>query len=140
MADFLDAYSVQYWLESAPQGYLLETEYGHAPGAKEPDLILEDSLLGDDIQVWERRALDTVCGAGRLISPHEQCAHLLVVTAEDFAAQLDVVKKVLGKLGCTSPEEPDAAAFQLRLPEARKLFGPDRAPAGTESVFSRREP
>ena len=27
VADFLSAYSIQYWLESAPQGYLMETEY-----------------------------------------------------------------------------------------------------------------
>ena len=34
MGDFLDGYSIQYWLESAPQGYLVDTEYGHAPGER----------------------------------------------------------------------------------------------------------
>ena len=43
MADFLSAYSVQQWLESAPQGYLMNTEYGHPPGEKEPELVLERS-------------------------------------------------------------------------------------------------
>ena len=32
MADFLSAYSIQQWLESAPQGYLMQTEYGHPEG------------------------------------------------------------------------------------------------------------
>ena len=45
MADFLNAYSVQYWLESAPQGYLVETRFGHAPEEKEPGLVLDDPLL-----------------------------------------------------------------------------------------------
>ena len=47
MADFLSAYSVQQWLESAPQGYLKETEFGHAPGEREPDLLLSDKVLNE---------------------------------------------------------------------------------------------
>ena len=42
MSDFLSAYSIQYWLESCPQGYLEGTEYGHEPGEREPDLVLRD--------------------------------------------------------------------------------------------------
>ena len=45
MADFLSGYSIQYWLESCPQAYLEDTEFGHAPGEKEPELILSDDLL-----------------------------------------------------------------------------------------------
>ena len=45
MASFLKAYSIQHWLESAPQGYLVDTEYGHAPGEQEPELVLEDPRL-----------------------------------------------------------------------------------------------
>ena len=41
MSDFLDAYSIQTWLESCPQGYLVDKEYGHDPGLREPDLVLE---------------------------------------------------------------------------------------------------
>ena len=45
MTDFLNAYSVQHWLESCPQGYLEDTEYGHDPGQREPDAILQDDFL-----------------------------------------------------------------------------------------------
>ncbi len=45
MADFLSGYSIQRWLESCPQGYLQRTEYGHAPGEKEPELVMEDPWL-----------------------------------------------------------------------------------------------
>jgi hypothetical protein len=47
MADFLSAYSIQQWLESAPQGYLMKTEYGHPEGEREPDLIVNDRLLNE---------------------------------------------------------------------------------------------
>lgn len=54
MADFLSGYSVQYWLESAPQGYLMDTEYGHEPSEKEPGLLVEDPLLGlqEEMSYW----------------------------------------------------------------------------------------
>ena len=45
MADFLTAYSIQNWLESCPQGYLSNTEFGHRPGEKEPGLIHENPVL-----------------------------------------------------------------------------------------------
>ena len=50
MADFLDAYSIQYWLESAPQGYLVETEYGHPAGEQEAALVLEDPLIHEQLK------------------------------------------------------------------------------------------
>ena len=45
MSQFLDAYSIQYWLESCPQAYLEGTEFGHAPGEKEPEGLLDDPFL-----------------------------------------------------------------------------------------------
>ena len=50
MADFLNAYSIQYWLESCPQGYLEDTEYGHAPGESEPDVVMSDPLLREQAE------------------------------------------------------------------------------------------
>jgi len=47
MSDFLNGYSIQRWLESCPQGYLDGTEYGHEPGQKEPDTIVEQEFLRD---------------------------------------------------------------------------------------------
>ena len=64
MTDFLDGYSIQYWLESCPQGYLLDTVYGHAPDAQEPEVILTNPTLREDairgsvqLVVGERAAL-----------------------------------------------------------------------------------
>ena len=48
MSQFLDAYSIQHWLESCPQGYLHGTEYGHAPGAQEPELMLTNPVLREE--------------------------------------------------------------------------------------------
>ncbi len=69
MADFLGGYSIQYWLESAPQGYLQDTEYGHEIGEKEPDLVLQDPLLREQairttvqLVVGERCALAASSG------------------------------------------------------------------------------
>ena len=45
MSQFLDAYSIQYWLESCPQAYLEDTEYCHAPGETESEAILSDPIL-----------------------------------------------------------------------------------------------
>jgi len=69
MSDFLSAYSIQNWLESCPQGYLEGTEYGHAPGASEPDVVLENPTLQRDsirttvqLVVGERCALAAASG------------------------------------------------------------------------------
>ena len=43
--DFLKGYDIEYWLESCPQGYLMDTEYGHQPGEREPDVMLRDPVL-----------------------------------------------------------------------------------------------
>jgi len=48
MSNFLSAYSIQSWLESCPQGYLMDTEYGHEPGEKEPDFNLENEMMRED--------------------------------------------------------------------------------------------
>ncbi len=39
MGDFLEGYSIQRWLESCPQGYLANTEYGHPAGEQEPEMV-----------------------------------------------------------------------------------------------------
>ena len=54
MADTIDAYSIQSWLESCPQSYLMDTEYGHGPDEKEPDFLLENEVLGHR-RVWGPR-------------------------------------------------------------------------------------
>ena len=92
MADFLDAYSIQYWLESAPQGYLVDTEYGHPTGEKEAALVLEDPLI------------------------HEQAIRTtvqLVVGERVVALELDGLDPDPRALD--NPEEEDARLIQLRF-------------------------
>ncbi|MCP4038937.1 MAG: hypothetical protein GY733_18505, partial [bacterium] len=69
MADFLNAYSIQTWLESCPQGYLESTEYGHEAGVKEPELVLDNPTLREEsirttvqLVVGERAALAASSG------------------------------------------------------------------------------
>jgi 1,2-phenylacetyl-CoA epoxidase catalytic subunit len=69
MADFLKAYSIQSWLESCPQGYLEDTEFGHEIGATEPGLMLDSPILREDairttvqLVVGERAALAASSG------------------------------------------------------------------------------
>lgn len=56
-------------------------------------------LLGDETPEWELRALETICAAGNLISPLRQYTRPIVVTPSNSDLQIDVVKKVLVKLG-----------------------------------------
>ena len=69
MSDFLNAYSIQTWLESWPQGYLENTQFGHQPGVQEPDLILENPIVREEaigatvqLVVGERAALAASSG------------------------------------------------------------------------------
>ena len=48
MSDFLDAYSIQHWLEACPQGYLEGTDYGHERGETEAPLVLETPALREE--------------------------------------------------------------------------------------------
>ena len=48
MNNFLSAYSIQSWLESCPQGYLVDTEYGHQLGEKEPEAYFDNDILRED--------------------------------------------------------------------------------------------
>lgn len=45
MTDFLSGYSVQKWLESCPQGYLMDTVYGHGEDEVEAEEILKNETL-----------------------------------------------------------------------------------------------
>ena len=69
MGDFLSGYSIQRWLESCPQGYLEDTEYGHGPGERESELLLGNAVLREDairttvqLVVGERCALAASSG------------------------------------------------------------------------------
>jgi len=105
MADFLSMYSIQHWLESCPQGYLENTEYGHAAGEHEPDLLLKDPLLreqaiGATVQlvVGERCALAASSGLINA-APDEGSKRFLATQTLDEARHVEVFTQRLYDLG-----------------------------------------
>src|SRR4029450_11013338 len=105
MADFLSAYSIQGWLQSAPQGYLANTEYGHRPGEKEPESLLHNEiLLADTIRatvqlvVGERCALAASSGLINA-APDEGSKRFLATQTLDEARHVEVFTQRLYDLG-----------------------------------------
>lgn len=105
MADFLSAYSVQYWLESCPQGYLEETEYGHAPGEREPAVVLDDDRLRQQairttvqVVVGERCALAASSGLINA-APDESTKRYLATQTLDEARHVEIFTQRLLDLG-----------------------------------------
>ena len=110
MADFLSAYSIQYWLESCPQGYLEDTEFGHAAGEKEPDPFLADPVLREQaiqstvqLVVGERCAL--AASSGLINSaPDEASKRFLATQTLDEARHVEVFTQRLYDLGVKKAE------------------------------------
>ncbi|CAG1001039.1 hypothetical protein MYXO_03015 [Myxococcaceae bacterium] len=105
MADFLSAYSIQYWLESCPQGYLDGTEYGHAPGEKEPDPFVSDPMLREraiqstvQLVVGERCALAASSGLINA-APDEASKRYLATQTLDEARHVEIFTQRLYDLG-----------------------------------------
>ncbi len=105
MSDFLSMYSIQYWLESCPQGYLMGTEYGHLPGAREPDLIVENDVLRTEtirttvqLVMGERCALAASSGLINA-APDEASKRFLATQTLDEARHTEVFTQRLYDLG-----------------------------------------
>ena len=105
MADFLSAYSIQNWLESCPQGYLEETEFGHAPGEAEPDEVLGNDVLRQEairstvqLVVGERCALAASSGLINA-APDEGSKRFLATQTLDEARHVEVFTQRLYDLG-----------------------------------------
>ena len=105
MSDFLSAYSIQNWLESCPQGYLEETEYGHEPGLKEPELIFENETLQRDtirttvqLVVGERCALAASSGLINCAPDHPSKTFLATQTLDE-ARHVEIFTQRLYDLG-----------------------------------------
>jgi len=105
MADFLSAYSIQSWLESCPQGYLENTEYGHAHDEKEPELVLENEVLREEtikatvqLVVGERCALSASSGLINA-APDEASKRFLATQTLDEARHVEVFTHRLYDLG-----------------------------------------
>jgi hypothetical protein len=113
MSDFLSMYSVQYWLESCPQGYLLGTEYGHEPGESEPELLLTNDLLRTEtirttvqLVVGERCALAASSGLINA-APDEASKRFLATQTIDEARHVEIFTQRLYDLGVKKNELED---------------------------------
>jgi hypothetical protein len=105
MADFLSAYSIQNWLESCPQAYLEHTEYGHAPGEHEPELLQSNPVLHEDairttvqLVVGERCALAASSGLVNA-APDEGSKRFLATQTLDEARHVEIFTQRLYDLG-----------------------------------------
>ena len=116
MADFLEGYSIQTWLESCPQGYLEGTEYGHEPGLQEPELVLNDPFLREQavsltvqLVAGERCALAASSG---LIgcAPDEASKRFLATQTLDEARHVEIFSQRLYDLGVKKSELEDVVA------------------------------
>jgi len=103
-------YSIQYWLESCPQGYLMGTEYGHIPGAREPTVILENEVLRTEtirttvqLVMGERCALAASSGLINA-APDEASKRFLATQTLDEARHTEVFTQRLYDLGVEKSE------------------------------------
>lgn len=113
MAEFLNAYSIQNWLESCPQGYLEDTQYGHAAGAKEPELVLDNPILLEDtirttvqLVVGERAALAASSGLINAAPDHASKRFLATQTLDE-ARHVEIFTQRLYDLGVKKNEFED---------------------------------
>jgi hypothetical protein len=121
MADFLDGYSIQRWLESAPQGYLTDTEYGHAKGEHEPELVTQDPLIREQaisltaqLVAGERCALAASSGLINC-APDEASKRFLATQTLDEARHVEIFSQRLFDLGVKKGELDDVVT-QLANP------------------------
>jgi 1,2-phenylacetyl-CoA epoxidase catalytic subunit len=113
MGSFLDAYSIQHWLESAPQGYLVDTEYGHGASEHEPELVIEDPVLREQavrttvqLVMGERCALAASSGLINA-APDEASKRFLATQTLDEARHVEVFTQRLYDLGVKKAELED---------------------------------
>jgi 1,2-phenylacetyl-CoA epoxidase catalytic subunit len=121
MSDFLSAYSIQNWLESCPQGYLLDTEYGHAPGEREPEPMLESKALHEQairstvqLVVGERCALAASSGLINAAPDHPSKRFLASQTLDE-ARHVEIFTQRLYDLG-VKKDELESTIQQLANP------------------------
>ena len=111
--DFLKGYDIQYWLESCPQGYLMDTEYGHQSGEREPDVMLRDPVLREQavrttvqLILGERCALAASSGLINA-APDEASKRFLATQTLDEARHVEIFNQRLYDLGVRKGELED---------------------------------
>jgi hypothetical protein len=110
VADFLSGYSIQNWLESCPQGYLEDTEFGHEPGEKEPAVLFDNPALKEQaiqstvqLVVGERCALSASSGLIN-IAPDYPSKRFLATQTLDEARHVEIFTQRLYDLGVKKAE------------------------------------
>jgi 1,2-phenylacetyl-CoA epoxidase catalytic subunit len=110
MSDFLEAYSIQRWLESCPQGYLLDTEYGHQKGETESEMVLENPTIREStirttvqLVVGERCALAASSGLINSAPDHPSKRFLATQTLDE-ARHVEIFTQRLYDLGVKKKE------------------------------------
>jgi rubrerythrin len=110
VSNFLDAYSIQTWLESCPQSYLMDTVYGHGSNENEPDLVIENPVLREEsirttvqLVVGERAALAASSGLINA-APDEASKRFLATQTLDEARHVEVFTQRLFDLGVKKNE------------------------------------
>ena len=113
MSDFLSKYTIQHWLEACSQGYLMNTEYGHALGAKEAELVLANDVLRTEsirttvqLVVGERCALAASSGLINA-APDEASKRFLATQTLDEARHVEIFTQRLYDLGIKKAELED---------------------------------
>jgi 1,2-phenylacetyl-CoA epoxidase catalytic subunit len=110
MTDFLDAYSIQYWLESCPQGYLEDTEYGHRPGDREPELVTTDPVMREQalrltVQLVSGERCALAASSGLInAAPDEASKRFLATQTLDEARHVEIFTQRLYDLGVKKSE------------------------------------
>ena len=133
MADFLSAYSIQRWLESCPQGYLEDTDFGHAAGrgrARPPPRATRccartRSARTVQLVVGERCALAASSGLINA-APDEASKRFLATQTLDEARHVEVFTQRLFDLG-VKKADLESTIKHVRQPEPGEVRrGPAR--------------
>jgi hypothetical protein len=116
VSDFLNAFSIQNWLESCPQSYLMNTEYGHQPDAQEPGLVLENQTVREEaisttvqLVVGERAALAASSGLINAAPDHGSKRFLATQTLDE-ARHVEIFTQRLFDLGVEKHELEETIA------------------------------
>jgi len=144
MSNFLDASSIQQWLESCPQGYLVDTEYGHPPGAREPGLLLENPTLREEsisttvqLVMGERAALAASSGLINA-APDPASKRFLATQPLDEARHVEIFTQRLYDLGVEKSELEETR--RLTQQAASESGAPPRPGSGTARICRARIP
>lgn len=128
MPELRFAYSIQSWLETAPQGYLDRTIYGHAAGECEPAGVLGNETVREEavrttvqLVVGERCALAASSGLINA-TPSEASKRFLATQTLDEARHVEIFTQRLVDLG-VAPADLDTVIRDLANPNLVKFAG-----------------